>query len=376
MPAHPQQLLVAQGGAAVAVVTKSAMLPHAYLNWLSLRDANVAGTMVNMLQPTPGIVISGMPVTTGIEYEHGVGSTYAGFTVTASGGTAPYIYSVVSGTLPSGITLNSSTGAVSGTPAFQSAGTYSGIAIRATDNVGATADLAAFTLTILYKDPYYSSTKLLIDHDAVDGSTTFTDASAAARGNATVVGNTQHDTGVSPPYGTSWIMFGGVSDMLRFGDSADWNLGTQNFTIDVVVRPNNLTGTRFWLGQWESSPNLNFVWNQNGAGVQLNISTTGSNNLADVAAASVLVIGTTYHFRLDFDGTKYRLYKDGVMVASSTTLRSFYTGSTVQLGIGGSSTSGSFLYIGHMKGIRITVGTARTASDSGYTISNRALPTS
>src|SRR5262245_36395274 len=67
--------------------------------------------------------ISGTPVTTGTENEHGVGSTYAGFTVTASGGTAPYTYSVASGALPSGITLNSSTGAVSGTPAFESAGT-------------------------------------------------------------------------------------------------------------------------------------------------------------------------------------------------------------------------------------------------------------
>jgi Concanavalin A-like lectin/glucanases superfamily/Putative Ig domain len=320
--------------------------------------------------------ISGTPVTTGIEYEHGIGSIYAGFTATASNGTTPYTYSVLSGTLPSGITLNSSTGAVSGTPAFQSAGTYSGIVIRVTDNVGATADLAPFTLTISYKDPYYSNTKLLIDHDAADGSTIFTDASAAARGNGNAGGNVQHDTGVSPPYGTSWYLFDGATDLIRFGDSNDWNLGTQNFTLDVVIRPNNVTGTHFWFGQWENAPNLNFVWNQNGTGVQLNISTTGSNNLADVSAAAALVINTTYHFRLDFDGTKYRMYKNGVMVASSTTLRSLFTGSSLQLAIGASSTTGGFGFSGHMKGIRITVGTARTASDSGYTISNRALPTS
>ena len=35
--------------------------------------------------------------------------------VSASGGTAPYTYSILTGALPTGITLNSSTGLVSGT---------------------------------------------------------------------------------------------------------------------------------------------------------------------------------------------------------------------------------------------------------------------
>jgi hypothetical protein len=38
------------------------------------------------------------------------------FFLTASGGTPPYIYSVWTGSLPAGISLNPSTGEVSGTP--------------------------------------------------------------------------------------------------------------------------------------------------------------------------------------------------------------------------------------------------------------------
>ena len=87
------------------------------------------------------LAIGGTPVTTAT-----VGVAYAGFTVTATGGTAPYTYSVASGSLPSGITLNASSGAVSGTPT--TAGSYAGIVIRVTDNVSATANLASFTITV------------------------------------------------------------------------------------------------------------------------------------------------------------------------------------------------------------------------------------
>jgi hypothetical protein len=54
----------------------------------------------------------------------------------ASGGTAPYTYSVSSGSLPTSTSLNTSTGTVSGTPTVSGAFSY---AITVTDNVSATA---------------------------------------------------------------------------------------------------------------------------------------------------------------------------------------------------------------------------------------------
>ncbi len=85
--------------------------------------------------------ISGTPVTTAQ-----VGEAYAGFAVSAVGGTSPYTYSLGSGSLPPGLTLNTGTGAVSGTPT--TAGTYSGIVLRATDAASATADLATFQIVV------------------------------------------------------------------------------------------------------------------------------------------------------------------------------------------------------------------------------------
>jgi len=65
--------------------------------------------------------------------------------VTASGGTAPYTYAISAGSLPAGLSLNTSTGALSGTPTV--AGTFN-ITIRATDSSSGTG--APFSATHNY----------------------------------------------------------------------------------------------------------------------------------------------------------------------------------------------------------------------------------
>lgn len=63
-----------------------------------------------------------------------------------SGSETPFAYSVQAGTLPAGLSLNSSTGVISGTPT--TAGVSSGIVIRATDATPDTADTNSFSITI------------------------------------------------------------------------------------------------------------------------------------------------------------------------------------------------------------------------------------
>ncbi len=65
-----------------------------------------------------------------------VGAAYSQ-TLTASGGTPPYTWSVTSGALPGGLALNAGTGAISGTP--QTAGAFP-FTIRVTDTTSAVAD--------------------------------------------------------------------------------------------------------------------------------------------------------------------------------------------------------------------------------------------
>lgn len=91
------------------------------------------------------VTITGTPVLTGTESQ-----AYAGFTVVASGGVAPYAYSDTTAALPPGLSFNATTGIVSGTPTTP--GVYPGIVLRGTDFQGRYANLASFTITIAAAD--------------------------------------------------------------------------------------------------------------------------------------------------------------------------------------------------------------------------------
>lgn len=67
------------------------------------------------------------------------------FSAVASGGTTPYTYSVSAGSLPAGLTLNSSSGQVSGTPTTPGSGNTT---FRVTDNVSDTADSSSRPWTV------------------------------------------------------------------------------------------------------------------------------------------------------------------------------------------------------------------------------------
>lgn len=60
-------------------------------------------------------------------------------TINAQGGTSPYTFAVTSGALPTGTTLNSSSGVISGTPSAASAFTFT---ITVTDSLGFTGTQA------------------------------------------------------------------------------------------------------------------------------------------------------------------------------------------------------------------------------------------
>lgn len=318
--------------------------------------------------PVIGPLIGAAPTLSGVEYEDGIGSAYASFTVAASFGTAPYTYSVLKGALPPGVTLNGGTGTVSGTPAPNSAGTYPDIVIMAVDSIGRAGLTAAFTVKIDYRDPYYGNVTLLLDYDAPNGSTAFIDEKFESVATAS---NAQHSTGQPVPYGSSSFLFGG--GYLTYPDDPKWHLGSAPFTIDFAARHTNINGTQFWIGQFANSV-LSWVLYEADGNVGFNCSTDGSNNLNPIMTTGApLVVFVWSRWRLDYDGATYRIYKNGTMVAKAAGTHTKAT-PVIPLAIGCNSSFSSFFLNGNCRGIRITVGVARTASDGGYTLSNRAFP--
>jgi len=78
-----------------------------------------------------------------------VGVAYSSSLI-AAGGVAPYTFSIISGSLPAGLTLNPSTGAITGTPT--ASGTYSFTA-QVVDSTGTAAGTATTSCTISVTTP-------------------------------------------------------------------------------------------------------------------------------------------------------------------------------------------------------------------------------
>jgi hypothetical protein len=107
---------------------------------VQVKDAkNVTATKLFSITIAAGLTITtapGLPSGT-------IGVGYS-VTLAAAGGTPPYTFSATSGSLPAGLTLNSSTGEIRGTPS--SSGSFS-LTVQVTDSASVTAT-KAFTLTV------------------------------------------------------------------------------------------------------------------------------------------------------------------------------------------------------------------------------------
>lgn len=100
------------------------------------------------LKDITGVPISSLTVTATLP-DGAVGTPYTGGGVTATGGTGAITYSVGSGSLPAGLSLNASTGAITGTPT--TAATSTGIIFHAHDSTSSTpivGDSSTHSVTI------------------------------------------------------------------------------------------------------------------------------------------------------------------------------------------------------------------------------------
>ena len=86
------------------------------------KSVNLSLTISSAAPPTLAITTSSLP-------NGQVGTSYS-LTLVATGGTTPYSWSLTSGTLPAGLTLNASTGAIAGTPTVAASATALTLTVR------------------------------------------------------------------------------------------------------------------------------------------------------------------------------------------------------------------------------------------------------
>ena len=154
-----------------------------------------------------------------------VGSGYNS-SVTATGGTTPYRFSVASGQLPGGVGLNASSGQISGTPS--ASGTFT-FAISVADANGVSVQKS---LQI-----------------SIASNTTTTSTGSGSGGGSSGGGSSGGSSsgGASAPTGTSF------SNIQHAGGWSQFGQGPPNF-VDCTPSPCN--GISFWMNQGVSSPSM------------------------------------------------------------------------------------------------------------------------
>lgn len=234
------------------------------------------------------------------------------------------------------------------------------------------------TAAAVVTDPNFASTVLLLSMDGANGSTTFTDQSFAARGNATVSDNAQVVTAFKK-FGTGSLRLDGNNDALNFADSADWTL-SGDFTLEgwlsfdttvlgsvqtIVAHYNTTTNQRGWWWRYRgdlATDTIEFIGSSDGSAT----STVITGNWTPVA-------DTFYFVVLERSGTTFRIYIDGTMLAKATSAISLFN-SSGQLIIGQTGNLANAMK-GNIDEFRLTLA-ARYNSDGGHVVPTAAFPRS
>ena len=185
--------------------------------------------------------------------------------------------------------------------------------------------------------------ELLLHMNGANDGTTFTDSGKTGHV-FTVNGNSHTDTAIKK-FGASSAQFDGTGDTLSLPSHADFQFGTEDFTVELQVYLTDLTGFQYLLYHWGS----NNGWAIRNYGGLLQFTHMGSDTDSTVG----ITINTWTHIAVCRVGTTVKMYVDGVEGLSYTASENMSSGHVLY--IGGAGIYGS---IGYIDEVRINKGTA------------------
>ncbi len=163
--------------------------------------------------------------------------------------------------------------------------------------------------------PADSQCVLLLHMDGSNGSTTFTDSSQYAQA-VTTSGTAVIDTSQSKFGGASGVFDGSNSCKLSLVDSANWDFGSGDFTIDLWLRATSIVGTKALVSQWGGSGNNgSFYFAQTGQAVIFNWSINGSSE-SSVGNVGTILLNTWTHLAVERTTTTIRFFQDGAAIGT------------------------------------------------------------
>lgn len=202
--------------------------------------------------------------------------------------------------------------------------------------------------------------KLLIHADGADGGTSFTDSSGSGH-TVTANGNAQTDT-AQYKFGTASALFDGTGDYLSIPNSADWQLGTGDFTVDFWIRWANLqNSTPIDIGDGGGASGLKIRFSNTNKRWELY---ANASEITDTSHSHTPAADTWYHFAVTRTGSTLKLYINGSKIGNTESNSTNITCGTTVL-IGKAQTGGDTEdHDGWIDEVRIVKGVAVWTADS------------
>ena len=215
-----------------------------------------------------------------------------------------------------------------------------GITFNYTDTGGANAEAQVGTVE-------EAETKLLLNFDGTDGSTTFADSSNSGHTVTANSGAMLRTTQIK--YGTATGFFDGSNDYLSIPSSADFGMGTGAFTVEFWVYFNALS-TQWILA---ADDNTHFDVSYDHPNTQLEVDLEGQNFPFNWSPAAT----TWYHVAVTRTGTSLKAFVNGTQIGSTASSNQNVATTGIRIGRKGGSATNYFK--GHLDDLRITKGVAR-----------------
>lgn len=203
-----------------------------------------------------------------------------------------------------------------------------------------------------------SYTKLMLHANGEDGAQTYT---AETGQTVTFVGTAQLDTAVKK-FGSACLLLDGDSDYLTIPDSSDWDLGTDDFTIDFWVYFNTLPASGAQVGlvsHFDGSTGwATYLYNVSGT---LTLYLYSFDDAVNINKATTFSTATWYHIAIVRSGNSWYWFKDGTQIGTTGSSSGSLQSATTPLKIGYRGDSG---YLdGSIDEFRLSKGIARWTSN-------------
>ena len=178
--------------------------------------------------------------------------------------------------------------------------------------------------------------------------------------NGTLVGGTHHNDG--PFVGAGYVEFDGTGDYLSIADSADFDFGTGDFTLEfwVYIKTSGQTDVLF-VKRNSNAVYAPFMFILLNGDLQARYSTTGSSwSTTTIKTNANISTNTWHHVVMVRSGSSFTGFYDGQSVAMTSSSSSL-TSNTDDLVIGGDKNTNYF--DGYISNLRVLKGTALYTSD-------------